>query len=223
MDMSSDTTPISEDAATASMVSEPLLPQTSVPSTPSGQDPSPEEIQQLEGSLAAAWTAVRQQEFASALGELDRIDELPMSEGGAEKYHRLRLMIEYARNFDTSLRDAIGSLRGGDEIEVGTSAVVGVVETLPGRITVRVAGANRTYSTESLPAGLAIAIADTRLDSNDPVSLVLKAAYLATQQETRDDRLAKAREWLREAAGKGVDIGDLEKVLDDDFGSADSS
>jgi hypothetical protein len=189
-----------------------------VPTTTTGQDPTPEELQRLDQGLTDAWKSVRERKFESALSELDKLSQLPMTDEGAGRYQRLHLLSQYAQNFDTALRDAISALKGGDELEVGTSTVVGVVETQPDQITVRVAGANRTYTTESLPPGLAIAVADTHLDAGDPVSLVQKAAYLATLKDARDDRLAKARGWFREAAGKGVDIGDLEKVLDDRYG-----
>jgi hypothetical protein len=116
------------------------------------------------------------------------------------------------------LTEAVRSLKSTDEISVGSSTVVGVVQVQGDSLTVRVAGANRTYTVETLPSGLAIAIADRWLKPADPVSLVLKAAYLASLKDAREDRLTKAREWFHEAAQQGADIGDLEKVLDDRYG-----
>ncbi len=177
-----------------------------------------EQIQALSNALAGARKALEAHRHDDALAQLAGIQNLPMREDDFQRYQRLQLLVQYSRNFREELAQAIAELQGGDEIPVGTSAVVGVVEADRDWITVRVAGANRTYRLDALPAGLAIAIADLRLADSDPVSLVVKAAYLASRDDVRDDQRQKARDWFREARQQGVDIGDLEKVLDDTYG-----
>ncbi|MCL4202984.1 MAG: hypothetical protein KJ000_10825 [Pirellulaceae bacterium] len=190
-----------------------------VPTKPEadGAAPTPEQIQELSRVLTAARTALEDGQFEEALNRLAGAEQLPMRPDHLERYQRLQLLAQYARNFRTELSKAMASLSGTDEIPVGTSTVVGVVESSADRITVRVAGANRTYGIDELPVGLATAIVDLRLAKTDPVSLVVKAAYLASRKDARDDQRAKAREWFLEAKQKGTDIGDLEKVLDDSY------
>lgn len=173
------------------------------------------QIQPLSDALAGARKALEANRHDDALAQLAGIQDLPMPEDDFQRYQRLQLLVQYSRNFREELDQAIAELQGGDEIPVGTNAVVGVVEADRDGVTVRVAGANRTYRLDALPAGLAIAIADLRLADSDPVSLVVKAAYLASRDDLRDDQRQKARDWFREAKQQGVDIGDLEKVLDD--------
>jgi hypothetical protein len=190
-----------------------------VPTKPEadGAAPTPEQIQELSRVLTAARTALEDGQFEEALNRLAGAEQLPMRPDHLERYQRLQLLVQYARNFRTELSKAMASLSGTDEIPVGTSTVVGVVESSANRITVRVAGANRTYGIDELPVGLATAIVDLRLAKTDPVSLVVKAAYLASRKDARDDQRSKAREWFLEAKQKGTDIGDLEKVLDDSY------
>jgi hypothetical protein len=185
------------------------------PSPPSAGQPTAEQIQALSDALAGARKMLEANRHDDALAQLAGIQNLPMHEDDFQRYQRLQLLVQYSRNFREELAHAIAELQGGDEIPVGTSAVVGVVEADRDWITVRVAGANRTYRLDALPAGLAIAIADLRLADSDPVSLVVKAAYLASRDDVRDDQRQKARDWFHEAKQQGVDIGDLEKVLDD--------
>lgn len=177
--------------------------------------PSAQQIRDLSDALAGARKALEANRHEQAREQLAKIQDLPMREDDFQRYQRLQLLVQYSRNFRDELAQAIADLQGGDEIPVGDSAVVGVVETGPDSVTVRVAGANRTYRLDALPAGLAIAIADLRLADSDPVSLVVKAAHLASRDDLRDDQRQKARDWFREAKQRGVDIGDLEKVLDD--------
>ncbi|TVS12606.1 MAG: hypothetical protein EA424_22405 [Planctomycetaceae bacterium] len=187
------------------------------PSVPLGSrgQPTGQQIQQLSDALAGAREALEANRHDDALAQLAGIQDLPMREDDFQRYQRLQLLVQYSRNFREELAQAIAELQGGDEIPVGTNSVVGVVEADRDWVTVRVAGANRTYRLDALPAGLAIAIADLRLADSDPVSLVVKAAYLASRDDVRDDQRQKARDWFREAKQQGVDIGDLEKVLDD--------
>jgi hypothetical protein len=179
--------------------------------------PTPQQIEQLSRVLAAARAALEHDRFEEALTQLAGIQNLPMLVDDARRYQRLQLLVQYARNFREELTNAVAELQGGDEIPVGTSAVVGVVQTTPEQITVRVAGTNRTYHLDALPTDLAIAIVDLRLADSDPISLVVKAAYLVSRADARDDQLQKARDWFREAKEKGADIGDLEQVLDDTY------
>jgi hypothetical protein len=196
-----------------------MSPVPPVPVKPdaAGAAPTPQQIQELSRVLTSARTALEDGQFEEALNQLAGAEQLPMLPEHLERYQRLQLLVQYARNFRAELSKATASLTGTDEIPVGTSTVVGVVESSADRITVRVAGANRTYGIDELPVGLATAIVDLRLAKTDPVSLVVKAAYLASRKDARDDQRAKAREWFLEAKQKGIDIGDLEKVLDDSY------
>jgi hypothetical protein len=157
------------------------------------------------------------QKFDRALAELEKARSLPMRPEHRAKFDRLDLLAQYARNFQSALAEAIGALQVGEEIAVGTSTMVGVVQTAGQRITVRDQGANRTYTVDKLPAGLAIAIADKWLKKDDPVSFVLKGAYLATEKDAGPDRVTRARDFFAEAGRRDASFADLGKVLDDTY------
>lgn len=202
------------------------LPQTKVSSqadaaTQQKPEPAPvakpkrEEVETLASALKAARTAVENYDFDGASAELAKVDSLPKLPEHRAKVERLDLLVRYTRQFRSALLESINNLEAGSGIKVGTDEVVAVVSATSERITLRVRGLNRTYALNDLPAGLAVAIADTWLDQNDPVSLASKAAFVASLKDASDDQLAKAREWFQEAAKQGVNIGDLAKVIDD--------
>ncbi len=168
-------------------------------------------------ALKSARAKLESNDFDGASAELKKVRSLPKLPEHQAKHERLRLLTEYASRFHSSLLEALKNLEAGDEISAGANAAAGVVNVTADRIVLRIDGENRTYVINDLPPGLAVAIADTWLDQNDPVCLLAKAAYLAALKDARDDRLAKAREWFQEASKSGVDIGDLEKVIDDKY------
>jgi hypothetical protein len=193
-----------------------LEPPQPTETMPAAADVKPEQVAALAKTLKAAHAAILAGNYEAALGELDKVASLPKLPEHHAKYERLMLLAGYAKNFQSALQSAIAGLQAGDEIEVGGSTVVGFVSAARGSITLRVTGANRTYALEKLPVGLAVALADRWLDKDDPVSLAVKGAYLASLKETTDERKARARQWLEEASQKGVE-GELHKVLDDRY------
>lgn len=176
----------------------------------------PEEVAALAKALKAAHDAIQNRRYDEAEAELNKAAALPKLSADHAKCERLRLLVGYAKNFQSALDQAVAGLHPGDEIEVGSSTVVGFVSATKDSITLRVTGTNRTYALDSLPAGLAVAIADRWMKKDDPASLAMKGAYVASLKDIDEERQAKAREWLEEASKKGLE-GELHKVLDDRY------
>ncbi|MBC8873425.1 MAG: hypothetical protein H8E44_28645 [Planctomycetes bacterium] len=210
-------TKLPSDPTVASPKSKTELPPEIKPVPKPTAQPQPAEVATLATALKSARAKLESNDFDGASAELKKVRSLPKLPEHQAKHERLRLLTEYASRFHSSLLEALKNLEAGDEISAGANAAAGVVNVTADRIVLRIDGENRTYVINDLPPGLAVAIADTWLDQNDPVCLLAKAAYLAALKDARDDRLAKAREWFQEASKSGVDIGDLEKVIDDKY------
>ncbi len=176
----------------------------------------PEEVAALAKTLKAAHAAILNGQYEAAEAELDKVESLPKRPEHHAKYERLTLLAGYAKNFDSALKQAVAGLHAGDDIQVGGSTAVGFVSAAKDSITLRVAGTNRTYALDKLPAGLAVAIADRWLNKDDPASPAIKGAYLASLKDADEEHKAKARQWLQEASKKGIE-GELHKVLDDTY------
>jgi hypothetical protein len=123
----------------------------------------------------------------------------------------------YVKQFHDALVLAVQNFQAGEEIMVGGSTVVSVVETGPDKIVVRVTAQNRMYRLADLPVGLALAIVDYRLSADDPVNGVIRGAYLAVDKRRDPDTLAKAKNLWKEALANGVEIGHLMPFLTDDY------
>jgi hypothetical protein len=171
----------------------------------------------LARALAAARAALTNGKPEIARRELQKAKDLPKLPEHNAKFARLMLLTDYAKNFRSALGEALSQFKVGDQIPVGKSTMAGVVSASADKLTIRLAGENRTFTVDQLPAGLVLAIADASPRKDDPVALVLKATYLATLKGANADQLSTAREWFQQAAQKGADVGDLAKVLDDKY------
>jgi hypothetical protein len=180
--------------------------------------PSPADAAAVAAAMNTAREALATFDFSKAEAELAKAEQLPKGSEDQAKLARLQMLAGYAKDFRSALVEALNSLQATDEIEVGTSTVVAVVSASSDKISIRTAGITKSYAIDDLPPGLAVAIANKWLDPQNPVNLVIKGAYVASLNETRADRIAKVREWWQEAVGKGVNIGDLEQVLEDKYG-----
>lgn len=179
--------------------------------------PTREELVALGKLLTTARAAIGEQNFADADKALARADKLAKLPEHRAMVGRLTTLANYVRQFRKAIEAATKDFEAASTFRVGSSTEVAVVETFPDKIILRIAGMNRTYPFQDLPIGLAVAIADFKLDQSDPVSLVVKGAYIAADRRAESDQLEKAKAWWQEAANAGADIGDLPKVIDDNY------
>ena len=106
----------------------------------------------LPKTLQAAHAAILDGKYDAAIAELDKVESLPKLPEQHAKYERLMLLAGYAKNFQSALKSAVAGLQAGDEIEVGSSTVVGFVSAAKDSITLRVTGTNRTYPWTAFPS-----------------------------------------------------------------------
>jgi hypothetical protein len=179
--------------------------------------PTREELVALGKALTTAKAALGEQNFAEADQALARADKLAKLPEHRAMVGRLTTLASYVRQFRKAIEAATKEMEAASTFQVGSSTQVAVVETFPDKIILRIAGMNRTYPFRDLPIGLAVAIADFKLDQSDPVSLVVKGAYIAADRRAESDQLDKAKAWWQDAEKAGVDLGDLPKVLTDSY------
>ncbi len=106
----------------------------------------------------------------------------------------------------------------GSELTLGKSTRVVVVERSPTGIMIRINGQNKSYTLANMPDGLAMALIDVRLPVTDPVSKVIKGAYLAAAKVPSEENQNKAKELFAEAVQGGIsEVADLPLVLTDTY------
>ncbi|MAV37774.1 MAG: hypothetical protein CMJ59_20210, partial [Planctomycetaceae bacterium] len=82
---------------------------------------------------------------------------------------------------------------------------------------IRYKGLNLSHRLTQLPPGIVNAIANHGFDESQPVSQILKGAFLVVNPTASESMISEARRGWEEAAKAGVEIGDLPKVIDDDY------
>ena len=92
-----------------------------------------------------------------------------------------------------------------------------VVAVSAEKLTIRRAGGNVTYAITELPAGLAMALADSWLNANDPINRVIRGSYFAVADGDQDSHREKAKKYWEEAITNGVDVKHLLPFLTDKY------
>lgn len=172
--------------------------------------PTPAELVELKQALSTAKQAMAERELDAAkqsLAKAEKVAKLPEHKAMVE---RLKKLDTHLNEFWSAVGDSLKELKATDELMIG-STVVAVVESGPDLLVARVAGGNRRYRKLALPHGLALNIADRWLDKSNPTTPVLRAAYLAADKGSEEER-EQARQLFKDAK-----LDDLAQVLDDNY------
>lgn len=134
--------------------------------------------------------------------------KLASAPAGPEK-ERLAKLTENVETFWEAVQKGASSLRGTEELMVGDTPVA-VVEYNNGRLTIRVAGRNRSYTFQTMKAKLAAAISFKVLPKTAADTKVIVGSFLLV------DRYAEpeiAKQLLQEASRAGKDVDGLLKEV----------
>lgn len=197
-----------------------------VPMPPKPADPPAEtkltaaELTALSAAMNGAKEALRERNFDETDKHLATAKTLAKSTEQLAKLNRLEVLTQYVKQFDRSLKTLMAdeNFDAGSELVLGKSTRVVVVERSPTGIVIRINGQNKSYTLANMPDGLAMALIDLRLPVADPVSKVIKGAYLAAAKVSTEDNQNKAKELWAEAVQGGVsEVADLPLVLTDTY------
>jgi len=197
------------------------VPGAAALSTPTPTESVPpvtrQEVQALIKALDATKAALGEQNFKAADLQLSKAESLAKLPKHTAAVARLRELSGRVKQFREAIAAASSSLQAGETFKVGNSTQVAFVEAFPDKVILRVAGMNRTYPFNDMPAGLALAIADHRLPLGDPMSQVVKGAYLLVHKRGANEERDKARELWQQAAAAGADMSLLTPLLSENY------
>jgi hypothetical protein len=174
-----------------------------------------DDLRALSKAMTTARDAMSEHNFEEANAQLKVAEKHAKTPELRAKVERLWQINNMTQQFREAVVAAIQDLEAGEVFKVGGSTQVAVVETFPDKLIVRIAGMNRTYRVADLPAGLAVALADMKLDTADPGNRVIKGAYLLSGKNVDSDVVEKAKTWWDEAQLGGVDVSKLLPVFHD--------
>jgi len=199
----------------------PVAPPAPSPSAapPSAPMPmiTPDEVQALIKALDAAKTALAEQNFKKADLELTKAESLAKLPKHKEAVARLKEVGGYVNQFRQAVAGAVKEMQAGESFKVGTSTHVAFVEGSSDKVTLRLPGMNKTYAFNDMPPGLAVAIAEFKLAASDPMSRVVKGAYLLVHKRADSETQAKAKSLWQEAQLMGANILHLMPFLNDNY------
>ncbi len=177
------------------------------------------ELANMQRALKAARKALGDRKLDEATVQIDvafGIAATATQKAGAE---RMKLLHHYVSEFWRAVGESIKGLKGGEQLTINTIIAV-VVEATDDLITIRAGGKNLVYEKMALPAGLAMVLADRWLDKSDPVTKVIRGAYLAVEPKADPD---SARKYWKAAAASGVKDAEILLGLLDAADAADAA
>lgn len=213
--------PTPEPAPTPTPIPTPTPAPAPTPKPEPAPEPTPTSTRQdaiaLGKALTTAKVALGEQNFEEADKQLALAEPLAKLPEHIAKYQRLKEVANYVKQFRQAVEESVAALEAGSSFKVGSSTQVVVVETFKDKIIIRSAGQNRTYPFQDLPPGLAVAIADMKLDPSAPENRVVKGAYLAVDKRAGSQSQEKAKALWEEAQLSGVDTSRLLPFLTDSY------
>jgi hypothetical protein len=143
---------------------------------------------------------------------------LPLSTSEEMKAKRARLdqLGQLYEIFIKSVREAKSKTRATEAITVGKNKV-NIVEVKDKVLIVRIQGKNETYAWDSLPPGIALAMADLTLSEREPTDLAARAVYFSLSPSRNELVGKKVKDWFDKSVGKGEIRADLPQALTDTY------
>lgn len=187
----------------------PNVDESSSPTVETPEPLSQQELEQLSKALNSILPALGERRFQPANNAIQTAREIAQHPSHMRLVDELAELTHYTQEYWAGMDDAWEDLKVGEELVVGSTRV-NIVEVSQERMTLRVAGTNKRFSRDELPAGLRRSIIDRWLDQDAASTHLIWGAYYATKSPPDSE---KARDAWREAKARGGEIDLLLPVL----------
>ncbi len=166
--------------------------------------------------MVASRRALPIQDFDTFRSSIQEVESLPLDQEAKSKVRRLSQLGQLHEQFILALREGLSSLGGGSTITVGNSPVA-IVEASQDRVVIRTAGQNEEYTLSNIPVGLAIAIANLRLDQSHPVDVAARGVFCLLHPRKNNLNERQGRLWVEEASSSDRILPDLLEAITDNY------
>lgn len=146
-----------------------------------------------------------ERELTVAKAKLEEAAKLDGDAAFTQQRERLTLLHAYLEDFWKSVDEGAKSLQSVEELKIG-DVLVSVVEYQPGLLVLRVKGENKRYTVKTLPAKVALTLAERVLKPDDPQNKVFFGTFLL--MDGKGDREIARKLWT-EAQKANVDVSAL--------------
>jgi hypothetical protein len=154
--------------------------------------------------------AMAERDLTAAKAKLAEAASIGDGEAFTKQRERLQVLYEYLEEFWKSVDEGARSLQAVDELVIGDVRTA-VVEYQPGLLVLRVKGENRRYTVKTMPAKVALTLAERVLKPDDPQNKVFFGTFLL--MDGKGDRELARKLWS-EAQKANVDVSALLPELD---------
>ncbi len=157
-------------------------------------------------TLGRIKTLIGNQDYAAAEQEITAARANAKTSEQSTQILQLSTVRQLSQELSQAMRQAAAGMGVGEVFTIGTSTPVSLVEVTDDRLIVRMRGQNLSFLFSEVPIGLAFALADLKMDADDPTSKARKAAFTLAHPGAAGNDLAqqRARSLMAEAIAAGV-------------------
>jgi hypothetical protein len=171
---------------------------------------SPDRSTTFQRAMNRARRALVVRDLKGAARALDAAETRAQSFAERSELKRFRALVHELDLFFAALGAGMRKLEATDELPVGDSFVI-VIESGPETVAVRAEGSRHDYTLATLPAKIALVVAEGGADPSLPKVQLFRGAFLAV--DPQGDRDA-SRELWQSAAAAGESVDDLLPFLE---------
>lgn len=164
------------------------------PETKPETKPEPMPAADAAQAMAAARAEMAAGRPELAQQQLESVGELAADDPHAKEFERVKAMVHYVQGFWTAVGESIAMLEPGQDFAYEDSRAV-LVQKEGKNLEFRIAGQSRTFPVDDLPPKIAYALAENRLDANDPNNKLFLGAFQLVS--TGGDREKARALWLQ--------------------------
>ncbi len=187
-------------------------PAAEAPPTP----PSPEEIKKWSATVNAARDAMVSRDFNQFHSNIQKALALPHDDTQAEKLKRLDTFGQLFEKGMMILKEQLAKRKGGEELAIGSTIKLAIIESKETELIVREAGKNKTYKHDELPMGIVMGLVNLDL-TDTPIDEAIRGTLYLVAPQSKAPTKGQAFKFFEKAAQADPKLLGLDTVMKDTY------
>jgi hypothetical protein len=185
-----------------------------VPETAPPPEPSEADQKNWTETLTAARQAMIDRDFKTFDSLIEKAYKIPHREETETKLQRLDILGQAFSKGYMAFLNEIGKRKGAEDLAIGSTVTVAIVENTGTALIIREAGGNKAYKYDELPMGIALALANLDL-TESPFDEAIRGALNLLMPQSKPVNKTQAQKFFDKAAEGDSKFSDLGEVLKD--------
>lgn len=178
--------------------------------------PTPDQLKKWSEAMNAARDAMVSRDFSQFHSNIEKALALPHDDAQADKLKRLDFFGQLFEKGMNILKQELAKRKGGEELSIGSTIKLAVIESKEQELIVREAGKNKTYKHDELPMGIVMGLVN--LDLTDaPIDEAIRGTLYLIAPQSKAPTKGQAFKFFEKAAQADPKFVGLDTVMKDTY------